>query len=134
MKISDIKKELGNGTLLWIECFRGEKVEAVVHSPKDIEYDSNCMYAFEKFVRPEETASVVVKAICAKYRASKVLVYQKCFMGTSGVNQEFNTSFYTGNSHKVFDCDCSYLISVKKSVADKVPEDGEEFFITLGYN
>lgn len=133
MKISDIKKELGNGTLLWIECFRGEKVEAVVHSPKDIEYDSRCMYVFEAYEARNLTKSAIVKAICEKYDVDKVLAYQKCFVGTSGVNKGLNTLLYA-NGHEVFDCDCSYLISVKKSVADEVPEDGEEFFITLGCN
>ena len=131
MKLSDIKKELGSGVIIWIECFRGDKVEAVVHNPKDIEYNSRNVYVFEEFKNPKETESAVVKTICEKYGVDKVLVYQKCFVGTSSVDRELNTLFYTGDSHDVFDCDCSYLVSVKKSVADKVPEDGEEFFITL---
>lgn len=125
MKLSEIKKELGGKILLWVECFRGEKVEAVVHSSNDIEYDNKCMYVFETVVERGNTGSSVIKAICDRYGVDKVFAYQKHTVGTDTIDKSKNTLL----GGTTYDCDCSYLVAVKKSEADRVPEDGEEFFI-----
>lgn len=125
MKLSEIKKELGGKALLWVECFRGDKVEAVVHNSSDIEYDCKCMYAFEKVVERSNTDSAVVKAICDKYGVDKVFAYQKHNVGVDTLDKSKNTLL----GGTTYDCDCSYMVAVNKSDADQVPEDGEEFFI-----
>ena len=133
MKKTKIKKILGNGTLVWAECFRGEEPEVVVHHPDDIEYEPMYVYVFEAFIKKDGTNSKIIKALCERYSADKVFAYQKCYVGTNGIDASENTMFaeiQSGDSiRRVFDCDCSYLISVKKSMAEQIPFDGESFFI-----
>ena len=130
MKIKDIKKELGKGTLVWAEAFRGdEENSVVVHNPLDIDYDQNCMYVFERFIRKEETNSSIIKFLCEKYSVNKVLAYQKCRVSTEWVNNEISTVLKETGKNKVYDCDSYYLLAIKKSVANAISEDGVEFII-----
>ena len=136
MKTKEIKERLGKGTLLWVEAckedwdedFGGKLPGIVVHHKSDIEYNPLCLYPFEKFIKLEDTDSKIVKFVCEKFSVKEVFVYQPCLVGTNEEDKIY-TLFDEKCSHKIYDCDCSYLISVKKTIADNIPYDGEEYII-----
>lgn len=129
MKRSEIKKALGKGTMVWVECFRGADEASTVIYRDVIEYSNNCLYPFERFIEKDETDSKIVKFLCEKYSINKVFAYQPCLVGTNGVDPESNTLFGKVRGNDVYDCDCSYLIVIKKEDAEQLSIDGEEFLI-----
>lgn len=137
MKIKDIKKQLGKGILIWVEAckedwdddFEGRLPGIIVHHPLDVEYDSLCLYPFENFIKMEETESKIVKFICNKFSIDKVFAYQPCLVTTNEQDKVY-TLFCEKYNNKIYDVDCSYLISVKKKVADSISFDGDEYVVS----
>ena len=123
MNLSDIKRNLNSGVLIEISA---GKHELIAYNHKDILFDSSCLYTFERFIDRSETDSKIVHLICEKYGVEKVFAYLDHYCDGSFVPDYFTLLAEKEDGNKLFDCECTYLVSVKRKDADSIPDNEGE--------
>ena len=123
MKKSEIKKQLNSGVLIEITA---SEHDLIAYCNKDVLYDENAMYTFEKIIDINETDSKIVHLICEKYNVGKVFAYLHYYCSGEFVPDNFTLLAEKNDGNKLFDCKCTYLVSVKKKISDSIPKfEGE---------
>jgi hypothetical protein len=114
MKLSEIKKELGNkGKLVWIETDNGADGFSLVYHPHEevkYGYDPACMYAFEKFINCDDFNSIALNAIKRAFGVTKVFAFQDVGYGTDSLDKTKFVKLGENRTHEFYDSDCSFLV------------------------
>ena len=120
MKTSEIKNKLNPGTLIEISA---SEYDLIAYNNKDILYNDDCLYTFEKFINKNDTDSKIVQLICEKYGVDKVFAYLNYYCDGTFVPDGFTILAEKEDGNKLFDCKCTYLVSVKKKYSDSIPDN-----------